>query len=138
MPILEVKDMYKSFGNTHVLKGVSFSIERGDVVSVIGASGNGKTTLLRCLTFLERAEKGMNERFIRILAESVISMESANNLIVIKTLSASAAAAAEAIDSLKWPEVLGTVAGDNTILVIVRSNEAVETTVARFQALTKR
>ena len=43
MPILEVKDMYKSFGNVHVLKGVSFSVEKGEVISVIGASGNGKT-----------------------------------------------------------------------------------------------
>ena len=58
MPILEVKDMYKSFGNVHVLKGVSFSVEKGEVISVIGASGNGKTTLLRCLTFLEIPEKG--------------------------------------------------------------------------------
>ena len=79
----------------------------------------------------------MNERFIRILAESVVSMESANNLIVVKTLSASANAACEAIDSLKWPEVLGTIAGDNTILVIARSNEAVDGVLSRFQALIK-
>ena len=76
MPILEVKDMYKSFGNTHVLKGVSFSIEKGDVVSVIGASGNGKTTLLRCLTFLERAEKGK----IIVDGETVYDAEIADKL----------------------------------------------------------
>lgn len=58
MPILEVYDMHKSFGKTKVLNGVSFSVERGEVISVIGASGNGKTTLLRCLTFLERPEAG--------------------------------------------------------------------------------
>ncbi len=58
MPILEVKDMYKSFGDVHVLRGVSFSVEKGEVISVIGASGNGKTTLLRCLTFLETPEMG--------------------------------------------------------------------------------
>ena len=86
----------------------------------------------------ERAEKGMSERFIRILTESVMSIESAMNLIVIKTISASAQAAAEAIDSLKWPELLGTIAGDNTILVIARSQEAVETVVSRFHALIKR
>ena len=86
----------------------------------------------------ERAEKGMSERFIRILTESVMSIESAINLIVIKTISASAQAAAEAIDSLKWPELLGTIAGDNTILVIARSQEAVETVVSRFHALIKR
>ena len=86
----------------------------------------------------ERAEKGMSERFIRILAESVMSIESAVNLIVIKTISASAQAAAEAIDSLKWPELLGTIAGDNTILVIARSEEAVESLMARFNTLIKR
>ena len=86
----------------------------------------------------ERAEKGMSERFIRILAESVLTIESAVNLIVIKTISASAQAAAEAIDSLKWPELLGTIAGDNTILVIARSEEAVENVVSRFHALIKR
>ena len=86
----------------------------------------------------ERAEKGMSERFIRILAESVMSIESAVNLIVIKTISASAQAAAAAIDSLKWPELLGTIAGDNTILVIARSEEAVESVVSRFHALIKR
>lgn len=86
----------------------------------------------------ERAEKGMSERFIRILAESVMSIESAMNLIVIKTISASAQAAAEAIDSLKWPELLGTIAGDNTILVIARSEEAVENVISRFHALIKR
>ena len=86
----------------------------------------------------ERAEKGMSERFIRILAEPVMSIESAVNLIVIKTISASAQAAAEAIDSLKWPELLGTIAGDNTILVIARSEEAVESVVNRFHALIKR
>ena len=51
---------------------------------------------------------------------------------------ASAQAAAEAIDSLKWPELLGTIAGDNTILVIARSEEAVESVVNRFHALIKR
>jgi transcriptional regulator of arginine metabolism len=83
----------------------------------------------------ERAERGINDRFIRIFSESVLSMNGANNLIVIKTLSASANAAAEAIDSLKWPEVLGTLAGDNTILVIVQSDDLVETVMNRFKTL---
>lgn len=58
MAILEVKNMHKNFGNTEVLKGVSFSMERGEVISVLGSSGSGKTTLLRCINFLERADKG--------------------------------------------------------------------------------
>jgi len=87
---------------------------------------------------VERAEKGLNDRFIRILTESVISMESVENFMVIKTLSASAGAASEAIDSMKWNEVLGTIAGDNTILVIGRSAEAIEAVQARFNSLIKR
>lgn len=87
---------------------------------------------------VERAEKGMNDRYIRILADSIVSIENAGNLVVIKTLSASANAAAEAVDSMKWPEVLGSVAGDNTILIVVRSEAAVETLMQRFDQLIKK
>ena len=58
MPILEVNDLKKRFGNSEVLKGVSFSMEEGQTVSIIGSSGSGKTTLLRCLNLLERADEG--------------------------------------------------------------------------------
>lgn len=58
MSILQVKNINKSFGKTEVLKGVSFSIEKGDVLSIIGSSGSGKTTLLRCLNSLEIADSG--------------------------------------------------------------------------------
>ena len=58
MAILEVKNIQKSFGKTEVLKDVSFSMEKGEVVSIIGSSGSGKTTLLRCINFLEKADKG--------------------------------------------------------------------------------
>ena len=59
MPILEVKNLCKTFGKTQVLKGISFSMEEGEALSVIGSSGSGKTTLLRCLTSLEHAEAGI-------------------------------------------------------------------------------
>lgn len=59
MPVLDVENMYKSFGNTKVLKGISFSMEKGKVLAVIGSSGSGKTTLLRCLNFLEKPDKGI-------------------------------------------------------------------------------
>jgi len=58
MSILEVKDLRKRFGNVKVLKGVDFTLEKGEVLSIIGASGGGKTTLLRCLNFLEKADCG--------------------------------------------------------------------------------
>ncbi len=58
MAFLEVKNIRKSFNETAVLKGVSFEMEKGEVFSIIGSSGNGKTTLLRCLNFLEIADEG--------------------------------------------------------------------------------
>ena len=84
---------------------------------------------------MDKEEQGTSDRLIRMLADSVVSMDSANNLIVIRTLSGSAHVAGEAVDCLRWSEVLGTIAGDNTILVIVRSNEDVELVLRRFRAI---
>ena len=58
MTILEVNNVKKAFDSTDVLKGVSFSLEQGQVLAIIGSSGSGKTTLLRCLNFLETADEG--------------------------------------------------------------------------------
>ncbi len=84
---------------------------------------------------VERAEKGMNDRFARILAESIVNIDSVNNLIVVNTLTASANAAGEAIDSMKWSDVMGTIAGDNTLLIITRSEEAAQALMVKFNAL---
>ena len=58
MSVLEVRELRKSFGNTEVLCGVSFTLEKGEVLSIIGSSGGGKTTLLRCLNFIETPDSG--------------------------------------------------------------------------------
>ena len=58
MSILEVSNIRKSFGKTEVLKDISFTLEKGEVLSIIGSSGSGKTTLLRCLNFLETIDNG--------------------------------------------------------------------------------
>ena len=58
MAILEVEHLSKNFERTEVLKDISFSLEKGKVLSIIGSSGSGKTTLLRCLNFLERPDGG--------------------------------------------------------------------------------
>ena len=59
MAVLEVKNLVKNFGSTKVLKDISFSMEKGEVLAIIGSSGSGKTTLLRCLNFLEQATDGI-------------------------------------------------------------------------------
>lgn len=58
MSILEVSHIRKFFGRTEVLRDISFTLNKGDVVSIIGSSGSGKTTLLRCLNFLETPDEG--------------------------------------------------------------------------------
>lgn len=58
MAFLEVRGLKKSFSKAEILKGIDFSLEKGEVLSIIGSSGSGKTTLLRCLNFLEFAEHG--------------------------------------------------------------------------------
>ena len=56
--MLEVREIQKTFGDRPVLRGVSLSVQKGDVVAIVGPSGSGKTTLLRCLNFLETADGG--------------------------------------------------------------------------------
>ncbi len=58
MSFLEVNNYKKKFGDNEVLKGISFTLEKGEVLAIIGSSGGGKTTLLRCLNFLEIPDEG--------------------------------------------------------------------------------
>ena len=58
MAFLELKNYRKKFGENEVLKGISVSLERGEVLAIIGSSGGGKTTLLRCMNFLEMPDEG--------------------------------------------------------------------------------
>ena len=78
MAFLEVKNLIKNFGETKVLKGVDFTLEKGEVLSVIGSSGNGKTTLLRCLNNLEIADGGsitVGDKVVFPISEVVKSPE---------------------------------------------------------------
>ncbi len=74
MAILKIENLKKSFGKTEVLKDVSFEMNEGEVVSIIGSSGSGKTTFLRCINFLEKADSGKI-----ILGEDVIFDGSGQN-----------------------------------------------------------
>ena len=57
-PVIDIRDLHKSYGDLEVLKGVDISANRGDVVSLIGSSGSGKSTLLRCCNLLEDSQQG--------------------------------------------------------------------------------
>lgn len=74
MSILEVCNIQKSFGKTEVLKDISFTLEKGEVLSIIGSSGSGKTTLLRCLNFLETSDLG------KIIVDNDVLFNGADNI----------------------------------------------------------
>lgn len=110
---------------------VSRDIKELRLVKVMASSGK------YCYAIMDAEKNPMLKRFMRIFSETVISIVHTGNQIVIKTISASAGATAEAIDSLNWPEVLGTIAGDNTLLVIVNSAKNVKDVIDRFNSLIK-
>ena len=85
----------------------------------------------------DRVEKNVSDRMIRLFSESVVSLTEAENLIVIKTLPASAGIACEALDGLNWSEIAGTLAGENSIFVAVKSKEQVPAVMSRFRAMMK-
>ena len=58
VPMIQAKEIHKSFGDLKVLNGISFNVKRGEVIAIIGPSGSGKSTLLRCLNFLEEHDSG--------------------------------------------------------------------------------
>ena len=125
----ELADALAAHGMVVTQATVSRDIKEMHLLKVLAEDGSYRYATM------EKEEQGTSDRLIRMLADSVVGMDSANNLIVIRTLPGSAHVAGEAVDSLRWSEVLGTIAGDNTILVIARSNEDVEPVLRRFRAL---
>jgi polar amino acid transport system ATP-binding protein len=67
LPVIEVQDLHKSFDGVEVLNGVDFTVERGQVISIIGSSGSGKSTLLRCMNWLEQPDSGS----VRLVGEPI-------------------------------------------------------------------
>lgn len=86
---------------------------------------------------VEKAEADMQERFIRMFSNCVLAVTSSGNIIVIKTLSGAASAAGEAVDSLNWPDIVGTLAGDNAVFVVVREGKSVGDVIKKFQKMIK-
>ena len=110
---------------------VSRDIKELRLIKVLTGDGHYKYATV------EKAETDLQERFIRLFSNCVVSITSSGNLIVLKTMAGSAAVAAEAIDSLKWPEIAGSIAGDNTIFVAVREGKNVSDLIKKFQKMMK-
>jgi transcriptional regulator of arginine metabolism len=108
---------------------VSRDIKELRLIKVLAANGHYKYATV------DKAETGMQERFIKIFMQSVLTIDAAGNIAVIKTIPGSANVAAEAIDSMKWPEIIGTLAGDNTIFVVGRNTESMPHLIEKFHTM---
>jgi len=93
--------------------------------------GNGKQKY----AVLKREESHMEDKFIRVLKDGFVSMDTAQNILVIKTISGMAMAVAAAIDAMKLHEVVGSIAGDDTIMVAVRTKEDAVMLMNRLQKM---
>ena len=110
---------------------VSRDIKELRLIKVLAEGGHYKYATV------DKAESGLVDRFMRMFSHSVLNITSAGNLIVVKTISGSANAAAGAIDALRWPEVVGSLAGDDTLLVAIRSEEDVPKVREKFHSMMK-
>lgn len=108
---------------------VSRDVKELKLTKVMGTNGNYKYSAIA------HGENLISEKLVNIFVQTVLNVDYVNNIIIIKTISGSGNAAAEAIDSLNWDGVAGSVAGDNTILVVARSNEKAQELVSKFKKL---
>lgn len=109
---------------------VSRDIKELKLIKALTSSGKYKYA-----TISSQGDNLLTEKLVNIFTQTVLTIDYVNNTIVLKTLSGSASAAAEAIDTLKWDGIVGTIAGDNTIFVLARSNEKAEELVSKFKRL---
>lgn len=105
---------------------ISRDIKELQLIKVLSTTGNYKYAVST------RHDTPISERFIKIFRETILSFKSAQNLIVIKTLSGCGSAACEAIDCIDLPHLVGSVAGDNTLLLVIDKEENVEKILAIF------
>ena len=127
----ELAGKLKEMGIVVTQATVSRDIKELRLLKVLSGSGGYKYATA------DKAEHGLSERFVRMFKDSVLSINFAGNIVVLKTLAGSANVAAEAIDSMHVPEILGTMAGDNTILVVVQNEADAAVTAAQFRDMLK-
>ncbi|MDD2503837.1 MAG: arginine repressor [Clostridia bacterium] len=86
---------------------------------------------------ISHSEGSINNKLLTIFTQSFVSCDYANNIVVVKTLPGMAQASASAVDTLKWPEIVGTIAGDDTIMVVCRAELIAEELVNKLSKMSK-
>ncbi len=127
----ELAELLKQNGINVTQATVSRDIKELKLIKVMSKSGKYRYAPFR------GTEANINDRIVNVFRESVVNIDYAGNIIVIKTLSGTAMAASVAIDALGWSEIVGCVAGDDTIFVLIKKADIIEDIVKRFNKLTK-
>jgi transcriptional regulator of arginine metabolism len=125
----ELVDGLKKLGMDVTQATVSRDIKELKLTKVLTKNGKYKYAAIN------QSENVLSEKLVNIFTQTVIHLDYVGNMIVLKTISALASAAAEAIDSLGWDGIVGTLAGDNTIFVLARSPENAQELVIKFKKL---
>jgi len=125
----ELSNELKKLGYNVTQATVSRDIKELRLIKTASSTGGYKYATM------EKTREGIEERLHKLFTSAVLSMQSANNIIVIKTISGSANTVAVVVDALKNPDIVGCVAGDDTILVVVSSTDAVQNVMDTFQKL---
>lgn len=125
----ELVEELKNMGMDITQATVSRDVKELKLIKVLSSSGKYKYSVIA------HGENMMAEKLVTIFTQTVIGMDYVGNTIVLKTLSGSASAAAEAMDSLGFDGIVGSLAGDNTIFVLARTTEKAQELVSKFNKL---
>lgn len=127
----ELAEELKKSGYNITQATVSRDIKELKLVKVLDEKGIYKYASLK------EQDSMLSERLVKVFTESVLSVDYAGNIVVIKTFSGAANAACEALDVFDIKEVVGTIAGDNTIFILVRNPDSVEMVIEKLKKMMK-
>ncbi|GFP76693.1 arginine repressor [Clostridium sp. YIM B02505] len=125
----ELADTLKNEGFDVTQATVSRDIKTLKLIKVLGSDGKYK------YASINNSTNDMSDKMANIFSNTVLHVENVDKMVVVKTLSGSASAAAEAIDTLHFSDIAGTIAGDNTIFILVRTIDKAEELVSKMRRM---
>jgi len=125
----EIAEKLKEMGMDVTQATISRDIKELRLTKVMTEDGKYK------YASIGQSDNGVSNKLLSIFSQSFVSSDYANNLVVVKTLPGMAQAAASAVDSLKWPGILGTIAGDDTIMIICRAEKIADKLADKFNKM---
>ena len=128
----ELSDYLEREGYQVTQATVSRDIRALKMTKVAGKDGKSRYAIL------QDTQPGLGDQYTRVLNDAVVSIEVGQNLVVIKTVTGMAMGVATALDALKWPEILGCIAGDDTIMCACKSSELAEGVMEKLGSILNR